>query len=79
MHEELNELSAYAHDKKVWHQFSIEDILERLQIISNAIQKMDERWTRNDETTRSFIAAWSRMCRYEVDACFPTSSCLSTN
>ena len=31
---------------------------------------MDERWTRNDEATRSFIAAWSRMCRDEVDACF---------
>ncbi|KAF2540865.1 hypothetical protein F2Q68_00032412 [Brassica cretica] len=34
---------------------------------------MDERWTRNDEAIRSFIAAWSRMCRDEVDACFPTS------
>ena len=56
------------------YQFSIENILERLQNISNAIQKMDERWTRNDEATRSFIAAWSRMCRDEAknDACFPT-------
>uniref|UniRef100_M4FJ11 Uncharacterized protein n=1 Tax=Brassica campestris TaxID=3711 RepID=M4FJ11_BRACM len=72
MHEELNELSAYAYDKIGWHQFSIEDILERLHNISNAIQKMDERWTRNYEATRSFIAAWSRMCRDEVDACFPT-------
>ena len=79
MHEELNELSAYAYDKIGWHQFSIENILERLHNISNAIQKMDERWTRNDEATRSFITAWSRMCRDEVDACFPTSSCLSTN
>ena len=79
MHEELNELSAYAHDKKVWHQFSIEDILERLHNISNAIQKMDERWTRNYEATRSFIAAWSRMCIDDVDACFPTSSCFSAN
>ena len=79
MHEELNELSAYAYDKIGWHQFSIETLQERLQNISNAIQKMDERWTRNDEATRSFIAAWSRMCRDEVDACFPTSSYLSTN
>ncbi|WZY99028.1 hypothetical protein YC2023_071357 [Brassica napus] len=79
MHEELNELSAYAYDKIGWHQFSIENILERLHNISNAIQKMDERWTKNDEATRSFITAWSRMCRDEVDACFPTSSCLSTN
>ncbi|KAF3568482.1 hypothetical protein DY000_02016991 [Brassica cretica] len=79
MHEELNELSAYAYDKIGWHQFSIENTQERLQNISNAIHKMDERWTRNDEATRSFIAAWSRMCRDEVDACFPTSSCLSTN
>ncbi|KAF3546516.1 hypothetical protein DY000_02007913 [Brassica cretica] len=53
MHEELNELSAYAYDKIRWHQFSIENILERLQNISNAIQKMDERWTRNDEATRN--------------------------
>ncbi|KAF3596699.1 hypothetical protein DY000_02021672 [Brassica cretica] len=72
MHEELNELSSYAYDKIGWHQISIENIIERPQNISNAIQKMDERWTRNDETTRSFIAAWSRMCRDEVDACFPT-------
>ncbi|KAF3510426.1 hypothetical protein F2Q69_00006432 [Brassica cretica] len=57
MHEELNELSAYAYDKIGWHQFSIENILERLQNISNAIQKMDERWTRNYEARRSFIAA----------------------
>ncbi|KAF3507508.1 hypothetical protein F2Q69_00007152 [Brassica cretica] len=61
MHEELNELSAYAYDKIGWHQFSIEDILERLQNISNAIQKMDKRLTKNDEATRSFIAAWSRI------------------
>ncbi|KAF3549871.1 hypothetical protein DY000_02006930 [Brassica cretica] len=79
MHKELNELSAYAYSKIGWHQSSIEDIQERLQNISNAIQKMDDRWTRNDEATRSFIAAWSRMCSDEVDACFPTSSCLSTN
>ena len=79
MHRELNELSPYAYNKIGWHQSRMEDIQERLQNISNAIQKMDERWTRNDEATRSFIAAWSRMCRDEVDACFPTSSCLSTN
>ena len=79
IHKELNELSAYAYNKIGWHQSNIEDIQERLQNISNAIQKMDERSTRNDEATRSFIAAWSRMCRDEVDACFPTSSCLSTN
>ncbi|KAF3487789.1 hypothetical protein F2Q69_00052896 [Brassica cretica] len=72
MHEELNELSAYAYDKIGWHQFSIETLQERLQNISNAIHKMDERWTRNDEATRSFIAAWSKMCTDVVDACFPT-------
>ncbi|KAF2598910.1 hypothetical protein F2Q68_00010237 [Brassica cretica] len=49
MHEELNELLEYAYNKIGWHQISIENILERLQNISNAIQKMDERWTRNDE------------------------------
>ncbi|KAF3532317.1 hypothetical protein DY000_02038266 [Brassica cretica] len=67
MHEELNELSAYAYDKIGWHQFSIENILERLQNISNAIQKMDERWIRNDEATRSFIAAWSRIETKETE------------
>ncbi|KAG5388536.1 hypothetical protein IGI04_030077 [Brassica rapa subsp. trilocularis] len=73
MQEQLNELSEYAYSKIGWYQFSIEDILERLQNISNAVQKMDESWTRNDEATRSFIAAWSRMCRDDVDACFPTN------
>ncbi|KAF3512221.1 hypothetical protein F2Q69_00005263 [Brassica cretica] len=61
MHEELNELSAYAYDKIGWHLFSFENTQEKLQNISNAIHKMDERWTRNDEATRSFIAAWSRI------------------
>ncbi|KAF2546235.1 hypothetical protein F2Q70_00022547 [Brassica cretica] len=42
MHEELNELSAYLYDKIGWHQFSIENTQERLQNISNAIQKMDD-------------------------------------
>ncbi|KAF3528630.1 hypothetical protein DY000_02040337 [Brassica cretica] len=59
MHEELNALSAYAYDKIGWHQFSIENTQERLRNISNAIHKMDERWTRNDEATRSFIPAWT--------------------
>ncbi|KAF2580677.1 hypothetical protein F2Q68_00005208 [Brassica cretica] len=53
MQEQLNKLSAYAYSKIGWYQFSIEDILERLQNISNAVQKMDERWTRNDEATRN--------------------------
>ncbi|KAF3553682.1 hypothetical protein F2Q69_00013620 [Brassica cretica] len=53
MQEQLNELSEYAYSKIRWYQFSIEDILERLQNISNAVQKMDERWTRNDEATRN--------------------------
>ena len=61
MQEELTELSAYAYDKMGWHQFSIENIEERVQNISNAIHKMDKRWTINDEATRSFIAAWSRI------------------
>ncbi|KAF3603458.1 hypothetical protein F2Q69_00035746 [Brassica cretica] len=43
MQEKLNELSEYAHNKISWYQFSIENILERLQNISNAVQKMDER------------------------------------
>ncbi|KAF3513457.1 hypothetical protein F2Q69_00006272 [Brassica cretica] len=63
MQEQLNELSEYAYSKISWYQFSIEDILERIHNISNAVQKMDERWTRNDEATRSFIAAWSRIIR----------------
>ncbi|KAF2565732.1 hypothetical protein F2Q68_00024714 [Brassica cretica] len=33
MHEELNELSAYAYDKIGWHQFSIETLQARLQNI----------------------------------------------
>ncbi|KAF3583424.1 hypothetical protein F2Q69_00030551 [Brassica cretica] len=53
MQEQLNELSEYAYNKISWYQFSIDDILESLQNISNAVQKMDERWTRNDEATRN--------------------------
>ncbi|KAF3538575.1 hypothetical protein F2Q69_00021584 [Brassica cretica] len=57
MQEQLNELSEYAYSKISYYQFSSEDILKRLKNISIAVQKMDERWTRNDEATRSFIAA----------------------
>ncbi|KAL0805354.1 hypothetical protein Bca101_097845 [Brassica carinata] len=78
MHEELTELSAYTYDNIGWHQVNIDNIQDRLQNISNVLKKMDDKWTRHDEATRSFIASWSRMCRDDLDACFPTSSCLST-
>ncbi|KAG5397556.1 hypothetical protein IGI04_019370 [Brassica rapa subsp. trilocularis] len=63
MHEELTELSSYAYDNIGWHQVSIDNVQDRLQNISNVLKKMDDKWTRNDEATRSFIASWSRMCR----------------
>ena len=78
MQKELTELSAYAYDNIGWHQVSIDNIQERLQNISNVLGKMDDKWTRNDEATRSFIASWSIMRRDDLDACFPTSSCFST-
>ncbi|KAG5393282.1 hypothetical protein IGI04_023245 [Brassica rapa subsp. trilocularis] len=78
MQKELSDLSAYAYDNIGWHQVSIDNVQERLQNISNVLEKMDDKWTRNDEATRSFIASWSIMCRDDVDACFPTSSCFST-
>ncbi|KAG5388525.1 hypothetical protein IGI04_030066 [Brassica rapa subsp. trilocularis] len=73
MQKELTELSAYAYDNIGWHQVSIDNVQERLQNISNVLEKMDDKWTRNEEATRSFIASWSRMSRDDVDACFPTS------
>ncbi|KAG2328648.1 hypothetical protein Bca52824_011376 [Brassica carinata] len=45
MHEELKELSDYAYDKIGKHEFSIDNIGERLQIITDAAAKMNERWT----------------------------------
>ncbi|KAL0706356.1 hypothetical protein Bca4012_072782 [Brassica carinata] len=57
MQKELTELSAYAYDNIGWHQVSIDDVQERLQNISNVLEKMDDKWTRNDEATRSFIAS----------------------
>ncbi|WZY94124.1 hypothetical protein YC2023_066453 [Brassica napus] len=78
MYKELTELSAYAYNNIGWHQVSIDNVQDRLQHISNVLEKMDDKWTRNDEATRSFIASWSRMCRDDVDACFPTNSCFST-
>ncbi|CAN6989891.1 unnamed protein product, partial [Brassica rapa subsp. trilocularis] len=69
MQKELTELSAYAYDNIGWHQVSIDDIQERLQNISKVHEKMDDKWTRNDEATRSFIASWSIMRRDDLDAC----------
>ncbi|KAF2534893.1 hypothetical protein F2Q70_00030143 [Brassica cretica] len=67
MQKELTELSAYAYDNIGWHKVSIDNIQDRLQNISNVLEEMDDKWTRNDEATRSFIASWSRMCRDDED------------
>ncbi|KAG5397568.1 hypothetical protein IGI04_019382 [Brassica rapa subsp. trilocularis] len=67
MQKELTELSAYAYDNIGWHQVSIDNVQERLYHISNVLEKMDDKWTRNDEATRSFIASWSRMCIDDED------------
>ncbi|KAG5410620.1 hypothetical protein IGI04_006939 [Brassica rapa subsp. trilocularis] len=53
MQKELTELSAYAYDNIGWHQVSIDNIQERLQNISKVLEKMDDKWTRNDEATRN--------------------------
>ncbi|KAF3533331.1 hypothetical protein DY000_02042593 [Brassica cretica] len=66
MHDELNELSAYAYDKIGWHQISIENILERLQNISNAIQKMSLKEISSELTIRG---------RYEEEVINRCTSC----
>ncbi|KAG5388453.1 hypothetical protein IGI04_029994 [Brassica rapa subsp. trilocularis] len=53
MQKELTDLSAYAYDKIGWHQVSIDNVQERLQNISNVLEKMDDKWTRNNEATRN--------------------------
>ncbi|KAG5400277.1 hypothetical protein IGI04_014884 [Brassica rapa subsp. trilocularis] len=53
MRKELTELSAYAYDNIGWHQVSIDNVQDRLQNISNVLEKMDDKWTRNDEATRN--------------------------
>ncbi|KAG5384390.1 hypothetical protein IGI04_035860 [Brassica rapa subsp. trilocularis] len=49
MQKELTDLSAYAYDNISWHQVSIDNVQERLQNISNVLEKMDDKWTRNYE------------------------------
>ncbi|KAF3586914.1 hypothetical protein F2Q69_00029126 [Brassica cretica] len=53
MQKELIELSAYAYDNIGWHKLNIDNIQDRLQNISNVLEKMDDKWTRNDEATRN--------------------------
>ncbi|KAF3585164.1 hypothetical protein F2Q69_00029146 [Brassica cretica] len=53
MQKELTDLSAYAYDNIGWHQVSIDNVQERLQNTSNVLEKMDDKWTRNDEATRN--------------------------
>ncbi|KAG5401125.1 hypothetical protein IGI04_015732 [Brassica rapa subsp. trilocularis] len=52
MHEELTELSTYTYNNISWHQVSINNVQDRLQNISNVLEKMDDKWTRNDDATR---------------------------
>lgn len=75
MQEEMKELSEYAYDKLGKHQFHIEQFEESLQILSDEASKMNERWSRVDDTIRSLIATRSRSSRDEVDACYQTSGC----
>ncbi|KAF3572554.1 hypothetical protein F2Q69_00059943 [Brassica cretica] len=65
MQEQLNELSEYAYNNIGWYQFSIEDIIERLQNISNAVQKMDERLTVGTEIHTRPIRTDARSLRSE--------------
>lgn len=58
MQEELKELSDYGYDMLGRHHFSTDNLGERLQIISNATEKMNERWTRGYDAIRNFIATW---------------------
>ncbi|KAG5410747.1 hypothetical protein IGI04_007066 [Brassica rapa subsp. trilocularis] len=53
MQKELTDLSAYAYDNIGWHEVSIDNVQERLQNISNVLEKMDNKWRRNDEATRN--------------------------
>ncbi|KAF3609289.1 hypothetical protein DY000_02048000 [Brassica cretica] len=53
MHKEMTELSAYAYDNIGWHQVIIDNIQDRLQNISTVLEKMDDKWKRNDEATRN--------------------------
>ncbi|KAF2606311.1 hypothetical protein F2Q68_00044832 [Brassica cretica] len=59
MHEELTELSAYTYENI--HQVSIDNVQDWLQNVSNILKKMGDKWTRNNEATRSFIVSWSRI------------------
>ncbi|KAG5398134.1 hypothetical protein IGI04_019948 [Brassica rapa subsp. trilocularis] len=55
VHEELTEILAYAYDNIGWHQVSIDNVQDRLHNISNVLKKMDDKWTRNGEASRSSL------------------------
>ncbi|KAG5388823.1 hypothetical protein IGI04_030364 [Brassica rapa subsp. trilocularis] len=83
MLKELTDLSAYAYDNIGWHQVSIDNVQERLQNISKVLEKMDDKWTRNDEATRIFIATWQpqddRYSTKDVKADQPINYTLALN
>ncbi|KAG5397465.1 hypothetical protein IGI04_019279 [Brassica rapa subsp. trilocularis] len=53
MQKELTELSAYAYDNIGWHQVTIDNVQERLQNISNVLEKMDEKWTNSTKDAKA--------------------------
>lgn len=59
MTDELQQLSGLTYHIRSL-QFSIEHLWEKLHTISNATENMNDRWTRGDEATRSFMAVWFR-------------------
>ncbi|KAL0716021.1 hypothetical protein Bca4012_065343 [Brassica carinata] len=75
----LEDLSEYTFNTFGWHARNMGSMQQELSDLKDVTLKLNERWTRSDEATRSFMATWFNTYKEDVDACFPTSSCLNNN
>ncbi|KAF3561110.1 hypothetical protein DY000_02014337 [Brassica cretica] len=67
------EISAETYATLRRHQFNLESLEERLQMIENTTAPMKEKWRRGDEAMRDFTGTWFNKRKEEMDTCFPTS------
>ncbi|WZY72351.1 hypothetical protein YC2023_004591 [Brassica napus] len=68
----------YPIDSRIgWIHKFIENIEERLDQISDTVERQERQRTKGEKAIRSFVGTWFEMSEEDVETCFPTSSSTS--
>ena len=65
----------YPIDSRIgWIHKFIENIEERLDQISDTVERQERQRTKGEKAIRSFVGTWFEMSEEDVETCFSTSS-----